>query len=205
MAAADLQPMAVAPRAPGEYAPAAGGRAIEALHDAAAPLQGARVLHVSVAGAEGRVPEFLGGLLPLAGGAGLEVEWRVLFGSPELRATAAALQSGLRGGESGIEEPAWQDYLEACEQTARSLPDDYDAIVLHDAAVGLSAGVGEGAALIWRLHDDASHAEPDALARAMGLAERCSSVLVPDESFVPGANGERPPALAGDRLSVAPP
>src|SRR5215213_1759023 len=145
MAGADLQPMAVAPRAPGEYAPAAGGRAIEALHDAAEPLRGARVLHVSVAGAEGRVPELLGGMLPLAAGAGVEVEWRVLFGPPELRATAAALMSGLRGGEAGIDEPAWTAYLEACEQTARSLGDDYDAIVLHDAAIGLAAGIEGGA------------------------------------------------------------
>jgi trehalose synthase len=214
MAAADLQSMAVAPRAPGEYAPAAGGRAIEALHDAATPLRGARVLHVSVAGAEGRVPELLGGLLPLAAGAGVEVEWRVLFGSPELRATAAALQSGLRGGESGIEDAAWEQYLEACAQTAGSLSDGYDAVVLHDAALGLAAGLGGsagpggaasgGPAALWRLHEDASRAEPDALARTMALAERCSSVLVPHESFVPG-NGSPPAPLAGERLHVAPP
>jgi trehalose synthase len=205
MAAADLQPMAVAPRAPGEYAPAAGGRAIEALHDAAQPLRGARVLHVSVAGAEGQVPELLGGLLPLAAGAGVEVEWRVLFGSPELHATAAALQSGLRGGESGIEDAPWEEYLDACAQTAHSLHDDYDAVVLHDAALGLAPALAGGPAVLWRLHEDASHAEPDALARALALAERCSSVLVPHESFVPGANGDRPAALARGRLHVAPP
>ena len=95
-------------------------RAVERLQDAAAPLRGARVLHVSMAGAEGRVPELLGGLLPLAAGAGVEVEWRVLFGSPELRATAAALQSGLRGGESGIEDAAWADYLEAVRANRRA-------------------------------------------------------------------------------------
>src|SRR4051812_16727733 len=169
MPAADLQPMAVAPRAPGEYAPAAGVRAVERLQDAAAPLAGSRVLHVSVAGAEGRVPELLGGLLPLAAGAGLEVEWRVLFGPPDLRATAAALQSGLRGGESGIAEEDWSAYLDACDQAARSLRDDYDAIVLHDAALGLAATTDTP--VVWRLHEDASRAEPDALARAMELAE----------------------------------
>src|SRR5829696_3313421 len=188
MAGADLQPMAVAPRAPGEYAPAAGGRAIEALHDAAEPLRGARVLHVSVAGADGRVPELLGGLLPLAAGAGVDVEW--------------------------------QDFLAACEQTAHSLRDGYDAIVLHDAALALVPGLADGptagalvtgglaaggAAVLWRLHEDASQAEPDALARAMALAERCSSVLVPHDSFVPAADGDRPAALAGDRLQVAAP
>jgi trehalose synthase len=206
MAAADLQPMAVAPRAPGDYAPAAGARAIEALHEAATPLRGARVLHVSAAGAEGRVPEFLGGLLPLAAGAGVEVEWRVLFGSPDLRATAAALQSGLRGGESAIEDAAWTEYLEACAGAARALGDGYDAVVLHDAALALGAGfdgggpgaVGRGPTVVWRLHEDASRAEPDALARAAWLAERCSAVLVPDESFAP-------PALQDDRLHVAAP
>jgi trehalose synthase len=188
--------MAVAPRAPGEYAPAAGVRAVERLQDAAAPLRGARVLHVSMAGAEGRVPELLGGLLPLAAGTGVEVEWRVLFGPPELRATAAALQSGLRGGESGIEEQAWADYLEAGEQTAGSLRDDYDAIVLHDAALGLAATVD--APTVWHLHEDASSAEPDALARAVGLSERCSGVFVPDQSFAPDA-------LENGKLQVTPP
>jgi trehalose synthase len=223
MAAADLQPMAVAPRAPGDYAPAAGVRAIETLQHTAAPLRGARVLHVSVAGAEGRVPELLGGMLPLAAGAGLEVEWRVLFGPPELRATAGALQSGLRGGESGMNgeppsagaavpgapsampgapsampgapsaipaapsampgAPSWPAYLDACEQTARTLRDDFDAIVLHDAAIGLAAGLE--APVVWRIHEDLSRAEPDALARVAELAERCASVLVPHESFAP--------------------
>ncbi len=191
--------MAVAPRAPGEYAPAAGVRAVERLQDAAAPLRGTRVLHVSMAGAEGRVPELLGGLLPLAAGAGVEVEWRVLFGPPELRATAAALQSGLRGGESGIEDQAWAGYLEAGEQTAGSLRDDYDAVVLHDAALGLAAGLADGGpAIFWRLHEDASSAEPDALARAVGLSERCSGVWVPDESFAPEA-------LRNGKLQLTPP
>jgi trehalose synthase len=203
MAAADLQPMAIAPRAPGDYAPAAGGRGVEALQDAAEPLRGARILHVSAAGAEGRVPEFLGGLLPLAAGAGMEVEWRVLFGSAELRATAAALMSGLRGGESAIEEPAWQEYLDACVSTARSLQDGYDAVVLHDAAIGLAAGLGYGdasggPAVLWRIHEDSSRAESDALARSGALAERCAAVLVSDESFAP-------PAFQDGRLQVAPP
>jgi trehalose synthase len=199
MAAADLQPMAVAPRAPGDYAPAAGVRAIEALQEAAEPLRGARVLHVSAAGAEGRIPEFLGGLLPLAAGAGVDVEWRVLFGPPELRATAAALQSGLRGGESAIEEAAWSEYLDACDGAARSLGDRYDAVVLHDAALALGAGLDAGGpAVVWRLHEDASGAEPDALARAASLAERCSAVLVPDGSFAPAA-------LKDERLHVAAP
>jgi trehalose synthase len=150
------------------------------------------------------VPELLGGLLPLAAGAGVEVEWRVLFGSPELRATAAALQSGLRGGESGIEDAAWAEYLEACDTTARSLGEGYDAVVLHDAAVGLAPGLHAPA--VWRIHEDVSRAEPDALARASGLAEGCSAVLVAHESFAPAAiAGDGGSGTLGDRLHIAPP
>src|SRR4051812_49807262 len=101
MPAADLQPMAVAPRAPGEYAPAAGGRAVERLQDAAGPLRGARVLHVSVAGAEGRVPELLGGLLPLAAGTGGEGEWRVAVLPPGPRAPGPAAPPRRAGGGAG--------------------------------------------------------------------------------------------------------
>src|SRR4051794_41391039 len=78
MPPADLQPMAVAPRAPGDYAPAAGVRAVERVQDAAEPLKGARVLHVSVAGAEGRAPGVTRGAL-------------------------SASAAGRAGGESGCE------------------------------------------------------------------------------------------------------
>ncbi len=183
MAAADLQPMAVAPRAPGDYAPAAGVRAVEAVQDAATPLRGARVLHVSAAGSEGRVPELLGGMLPLAAGAGIEVEWRVLFGSPELRATAAQLMSGLRGGESGIEEPAWSAFVEAGSQVAASIHQKSDVVVLHDAAIALAPALE--APVVWRIHEDVSEAEGDALARASELGARCASVLIPHQSFAP--------------------
>ncbi len=54
---------------------------------------------MTVAGAGGRVPELLGGLLAVEAGAGVSVEWRVLFGDPELRRVAGALHGGLRGGE----------------------------------------------------------------------------------------------------------
>jgi trehalose synthase len=141
------------------------------------------VLHVSVAGAEGRVPELLGGMLPLAAGTGVEVDWRVLFGSSELRATAGQLMSGLRGAESGIEDPGWLAYLDACAHTAASLGDTYDAVVLHDAAIGLARGLETR--VVWRIHEDVSEAEPEALARAGELSEGADAVLVPHHSFAP--------------------
>jgi trehalose synthase len=186
--AADLQPMAVAARAPGDYAPLAGGRAIEALSDAAAPLKGARVLHVSAAGAPGPVPELLGGLLPLAAGAGLSVEWRVLFADPDLRGVSAALEHGLRGAESAIDEDDWAAWSEACERIGRSLNGTADLVVLHDpGTLGLAAGLD--VPTVWRCHVDASSAEEEALDRVTSLLQFTRLTLVPHESFAPDAFG----------------
>jgi len=195
--AADLQPMAVAPRSPGDYAPLAGGRAVEAVQDAAAALRGVRVLHVSAAGAPGPVPELLGGVLPLAAGAGVAVEWRVLFADPDLRRVGAALEHGLRGGESAIGHDEWDGWAEACERVGRSLNGTADLVVLHDpGTLGLAAGLD--VPVVWRCHLDASRAERDALERVTGLLEACRLTLVAHQSFTPEA-------LRDDRLRAAPP
>ncbi len=196
--AADLQPMAVAPRPPGDYAPAAGIRAVEAVHDAARELQGARILHVTVAGAGGRVPELLGGLLAVEAGAGVSVEWRVLFGDPELRRVAGALHGGLRGGESAIAEADWNAYAGACARVAEAIEGDHDVIVLHDpGAMGLAPWL-EGRSVVWHCHVNASQPEDEALGRVAALIAGCDLVLAPDPSFLPDG-------LAGEGLRAAPP
>jgi trehalose synthase len=195
--AADLQPMAVAARAPGDYAPLAGGRAIEALQEAAEPLRGVRVLHVSAAGAPGPVPELLGGMLPLAAGAGVAVEWRVLFADPDLRQVGAALEHGLRGAESAVAEDAWDAWSEACERIGRSLNGTADLVVLHDpGTLGLAAGLD--VPVTWRCHLDASQAEEEARARVSSLLAFTNQTLTPHADF--GWEGARAAAPGIDPL-----
>jgi trehalose synthase len=185
---ADLQQMAVAARPPGDYAPVAGARAVESLRAAADPLRGTRVLHLSVAGAHGQVPELLAAVLPLAAGAGVDVSWQVLFGAPELREVANGLDAGLRGAEAAIDEAAWHAYRDACERAGRALAGHCDLIVLHDpGALGLAAGL-EGP-VVWHCHVDASRADQEALARTADLIKRCDLVLVPDGTFAPDGFG----------------
>jgi trehalose synthase len=188
--------MVVGARPPGDYAPAAGARALEALAAAAEPLRGARILHVSAAGTAGRVPELLGSMLPLAAGSGVEVEWRVLFGTAEERALAAALGSGLRGAESAIAAEDWARYADNCARAAGELADGYDLVVLHDSAITLAPGLAAPA--VWRCHDDLAAAEPGAVELVRPLQELCRTTLVPHETFAP-------PALRGERIVVAAP
>ena len=84
-------------------------------------------------------------------------------------------------------------------------------VVLHDAALGLAAGLATWrrsacrAGAMSRLHEDASRAEPDSLARAAGLAERCAAVLVSDDSFAPPRASGRPAPGGGARNRPARP
>ena len=201
---AGLQPVDLTPRPLGDYGPACGAEALERLRAAAAPVSGARVLHLSVAGAgSGRVPELLQAALPLALDLGLEVEWRVIFGGPELTGVAGALQDGLQGAETAIESGAYDEYVEACSVTSNG----YDAVVVHDPA-GLGAAPSIDAPVIWRCHLDCSHPDPPAWERAAPLADACAAVWVPDELGPPGlAASELAPGidpLSPRNLDLAP-
>ena len=202
---AGLQPVDLAPRPLGEYAPACGAEALERLRAAAAPVSGARVLHLSVAGAGGgRVPELLQASLPIALDLGLEVEWKVLFGGPELTGVAAALQDGLQGAETALEDGAFDAYLEACSVAA----DGHDVVVLHDPA-GIGAAAAIAGPVVWRCHLDCSRPDPPAWERAAPLVEACAAAWTPDESFSPPGTeaGALPPGidpLSPRNLDLAP-
>src|SRR4051812_16933036 len=165
------------------YEEAAGREAIEAVRAAAGPVRGARVLHVS-ATRGGGVPELLSALLPLAVDAGLEVEWRVLFGEGGLLGGGRAPPDGFQGAETAIGDEQWEAYVDSCARAASSLADGWDAVVLHDPAVlGLAPALDTR--LVWRCHVDGSEPDGPLFERVRPLVESCEVVSVPDESFVP--------------------
>jgi trehalose synthase len=133
-------------------------------------------------------------MLPLAAGAGVSVEWRVLFADPDLRSVGAALEHGLRGAESAIDEDAWDAWSEACERIGRSLNGTADLVVLHDpGTLGLATGLD--VPVTWRCHLDASKAEAQARARISSLLQFTHQTLVPHADF--GWDGARaaPPGI----------
>jgi trehalose synthase len=188
--------MDVAPRPLGDLAPAAGVEAVERLRVAAAPLAGLRVLHITLAGSGGGAPDLLGSLLPLAADAGLDVEWRVLFGGPELQEVAGQLRDGLQGAETAISDAGWRAYEDACATAAAALDGRWDAIVLHDpGTLGLVPALTEGT-LVWRCHVDAGRPDGPAWERLSRLANECGGRVFGDLGFAP--------ASALDPIAIAP-
>lgn len=211
---AELNTVDLARRALGDYAEAAGEEALERVRAAAAPLAGARVLHLAAAGAAGRPAELLGSLLPLMRGLGVEVEWRVLAGGPAFASVARQLDDGLRGAETAIAGDDWAAYREAWESVDAS---GFDAIVAHDPGA-LGAALAEGETnRVWRLHLDASRPDAPTWDRASELAEGFDATGVALTAFAPPdtpeakelqpgidplapRNRELPVKLAGDAL-----
>jgi trehalose synthase len=179
-------------RSLGDYTALVGEETIERIRALARSLSGMRVIHVSPAAPRNGAPELLRGLLPLAADAGVDVEWRVLYGAAPFGDVARDLYDGLQGAETAIAPSTWSDYLEGIAAAVGSLRDDCDVLVLHDpATLGLLAQDDGKASVVWRCHVDASQPEPATRERLFPLLEACDwGVFACNEFWLPNQPGD---------------
>ncbi|HEX4720148.1 MAG TPA: glycosyltransferase [Thermoleophilaceae bacterium] len=185
-------------RSLGDYAEVAGDETIEGIRDLAESLAGMRVIHVSAAAPRNGCPELLRALLPLATDAGLDVEWRVVYGSAPFGDVARDLYDGLQGAETAIAPSTWSEYLDGIAAGIGNLREDCDVLVIHDpAALGLLTQDDGGARVVWRCHVDASEPEPATWDRLVPLLDGCDWGVFAYDGFWP-------PNLGGDVRAIAP-
>jgi trehalose synthase len=195
---AGLQRIDPGRRSLGDYAELAGEETLERVRALASDLDGLRVIHVSPAAPRNGCPEMLRGLLPLAADAGVDVEWRVLYGGAPFADVSRDLYDGLQGAETAIAPSTWAEYLEGIAAAVGSLRDDCDVLVLHDpATLGLLAQDEGAAHVVWRCHVDASEPESATWERLMPLLEDCDWGVFAHDGFWP-------PNLGGDVRAIAP-
>ena len=80
-----------------DYAGIVGEEVCERIRSAAAPFQGARVLHLNATAYGGGVAELLATHVPLLRSVGVEAEWQVLRGSDEFFGVTKEVHNGLQG------------------------------------------------------------------------------------------------------------
>src|SRR5512134_2618038 len=115
-----------------DYVDIVGLEVVERIHGLAAPLRGARVLHVNATAYGGGVAELLATHVPLLRSIGIEAEWQVLNGSDEFFHVTKAAHNGLQGAAVTISDRMQRTYLERVLDNARNLDGDWDVIVGHD-------------------------------------------------------------------------
>ena len=182
------------------YRASSGDAALDGLRALAAPLRGARVLHVNATPYGGGVAELLRSEVPLLNDLGLVADWKLIADHQTFFATTKAIHNGLQGSEKGLTEAQWTEYLQTVEETAHALKDDYDLVVIHDPQpLALPSLHGRGGARwVWRCHIDTSQPNPDVWARLRPFLEAYDAAVFTLGGFVP-------PAFPVRQVEIIPP
>ncbi|HET9014052.1 MAG TPA: glycosyltransferase [Thermomicrobiaceae bacterium] len=184
------------PKDPDLYRRVVDAKVIAELERLAAPLQGARVLQVNATAYGGGVSTLLRSLVPLYRGLGLDVDWRVMPGTPDFFAVTKGLHNALQGAAFDLTPERRELYLSHNREVAAALGGEgrYDLVVVHDpqpAAIRhFSDGVG--ARWVWRCHIDTSHPDPAALAFLEPLVAQYDALVYTMDAFVPAELRGRP-------------
>src|SRR5579884_4316132 len=92
-----LELVSVSPKEIDDYRPIIGDQRVDEIVALAKPLRGARVLHVNATAYGGGVAELLSTVVPLMRSVGLDAEWRLMAGAPELWEVTKAIHNLLQG------------------------------------------------------------------------------------------------------------
>ena len=149
-----------------DYVTVVGEERIQEIRDLAAPLAGARVLHINATAFGGGVAEILGSLVPLMNDAGLHADWQVLKGSEEFFQVTKAMHNALQGMLIDWTPHMREVWLHNNLLNAQLFDEDYDFVVVHDpqpaAILGFIAELRRrhpAGHWVWRCHIDLTHAQ----------------------------------------------
>ena len=184
-----------------DYVDVVGPEVIAEIRAAAAPLQGARVLHVSATAYGGGVAELLATHVPLLRSVGHEAEWQVLHGSDEFFAVTKQVHNALQGADIEWTTPMQRTYLEHLLDNALLLEDGWDFVVVHDPQTAAllhflrdnPALSGDRTRWVWRCHIDLTVANPTVWEFFRPFIELHDASVWTLEEFVP-------PSLKMDRV-----
>ncbi len=158
-----------------KYREPAGDEAVDEIRELAAPLKGAKVLHINSTAYGGGVAELLHTLVPLMRDAGLAADWLAIEGGPEFFAFTKSLHNALQGMDGrtirgGAAVAGLSAYFAVNSQQAQQIAQnrcDYDFVVVHDPQPApliqhLRSKFPETARWAWRCHIDLSSPVPEA-------------------------------------------
>lgn len=149
------------------YRSIVGDERLDEIVTLAAPLRGARVLHVNATAFGGGVAELLGTLVPLMNDLGLVAEWQVIQGATEFFNVTKAMHNALQGMPIPWTAASQDVWLRYNELNAGLFEGTYDYVIVHDPQpAGLLSlttrrlGHRPAGTWVWRCHLDLTDAQP---------------------------------------------
>jgi trehalose synthase len=189
-----LQQVNVGNKALADYATIASRGLMEQIRALAEPLGGKRVLHLSATAFGGGVAEILYTLVPLMRDAGLETEWRVIYGQDEFFDVTKAIHNALQGDKRGLSEDEQEIFRRYNRENAEALTDDFDFVIVHDAqpAAMIENAREAGKRWIWRCHIDLSTPNRDVLNFLSPWLASYDATVFHRKAYVPDSGGLSP-------------
>jgi trehalose synthase len=175
-------------RALDDLADAAGKEAIAELRSLARPIEGLRVLNLSVTGFGTGTAELLTSSVPLLTDLGLDCHWQVVRASEDVAAATRAMYQGLGGVHVNWTQEmtdAWQRFA---AMNAGLLTESFDVVVVHDpqpAAIRTHVAHSDAK---WVLHShlDLSSAQDDVWLQLRSHIERFDAAIFEAPEFARG-------------------
>ncbi len=174
-----------------DYATIVGPRLMEQIRALAGPLEGKRVLHLSATAFGGGVAEINYTLVPLMQDAGIEVEWRVIWGQDEFFQVTKTIHNALQGSPEGLDDARMAVFEAYNRRNAEALAGGYDFVIVHDPQpVAMIEHVRDVADhWIWRCHIDLSTPNQSVVDFLATWLRRYDAAVFHRAEYVPDVEG----------------
>jgi trehalose synthase len=185
-----------------DYREPAGEEAVQRLAEAAGPLKGSRMIHLSSTSFGGGVAELLYTHIALLQDLGIEAEWQLIDGSDEFFNVTKLMHNALQGMPVPWTEAFEQTYLERVRANAERFESEADFVFVHDPQpMALLSFLEEterpAGKWVWRCHIDLSQPMEQVWSfLAVLAASYDAAVFTLDEYVKPGL---------GPRMAIIPP
>lgn len=155
--------LALPHRALDDLRDAAGDAAISELRALARPIEGLRVLNLSVTGFGTGTAELLNSSVPLMNDLGLDAKWQVVRASEEAAQVGRAMYQALGGVPVQWTREMTEIWLRCAEMNAGLLTDPFDVVIVHDPQPLAMRSYAKNANAKWLMHThlDLSSAQDD--------------------------------------------
>ncbi len=185
-----------------DFREAAGDEAVERLRDAARPLKGSRLIHISSTSFGGGVSELLYTHIPLLRDLGIEAEWKLLEGTEEFFTVTKLVHNALQGMPVPWTDAFEATYLKRVRANAERFEAEADFVFVHDpqplALITYLEEWGRRTGRwVWRCHIDLSQPMDQVWSFFQLHASRYDAAVFTIEDFVK-------PGL-GPRVAIIPP
>jgi trehalose synthase len=169
----------------------------------AAPLHGARILHLNSTAFGGGVAELLFTHVGIMRDLGIDATWQVIEGSDDFFTVTKFVHNGMQGAEVPWTEDMARIYLDRVRSNAEQIDDSYDYVFVHDpqpAAVlrFKDEDGGRSGKWVWRCHIDVSAPDPDVWQFFCDLVGAYDAAVFTAEEYAKSN-------LAGPKVAFIPP